>query len=48
MEDPAERDAALVTLVAAAGAWSAFGVTAPFWGLLAGLVYRRLSRVGRG
>jgi benzoate membrane transport protein len=48
MEDPSERDAALVTLVASAGAWSAFGVTAPFWGLLAGLVYRWLSRRAHG
>lgn len=47
MTDEPERDAAVVTLVASAGAWSAFGVTAPFWGLLAGLGYRWLSRSGR-
>ena len=44
MEDESERDAALVTLVVSAGAWSAFGVTAPFWGLVAGLAYRAIGR----
>ena len=42
--DESERDAAVVTFVVSAGTFSAFGVTAPFWGLVAGLGYRALAR----
>jgi benzoate membrane transport protein len=44
MDDPDEREAAIVTLVVSAGGFSALGITAPFWGLLAGLAFRALRR----
>jgi benzoate membrane transport protein len=44
MADPADRDAALVTLVVSASGISAFGVSAPFWGLVAGMALRALLR----
>jgi benzoate membrane transport protein len=44
---PNERDAALVTFVTTASGFSAFGIGAAFWGLVAGGVVLALHRVGR-
>lgn len=40
MSEPDLRDAAIVTLVVSASGISAWGVSAPFWGLAAGLVFQ--------
>lgn len=45
MADPALRDAAVITLVVSASGITAFGISAPFWGLSAGLMFHGLSRV---
>lgn len=45
MADPALRDAAVITLVVSASGITAFGISAPFWGLSAGLLFHGLSRV---
>ena len=42
-----ERDAAVVTLVVTASAIPVAGISAPFWGLLAGLAVLGVERVGR-
>jgi benzoate membrane transport protein len=42
MADAADRDAALVTLVVSASGIAVLGVSAPFWGLTAGLALRAL------
>ena len=44
MADPAMRDAAIVTLVVSASGITAFGISAPFWGLCAGLIVHGLMR----
>lgn len=46
MADPALRDAAVITLVVSASGITAFGISAPFWGLSAGLLFHGLSRIG--
>jgi benzoate membrane transport protein len=46
-EDPIHRDAALVTFVVTASQITAVGLSAPFWGLLAGLGFLGLQRAGR-
>jgi benzoate membrane transport protein len=46
MADPLMRDAAVITLVVSASGITAFGISAPFWGLSAGLLFHGLSRVG--
>lgn len=38
MQDPNERDAALVAFLCTAGNFSLLGIGAPFWGLLAGII----------
>lgn len=43
--DPKARDAAVVTLVVSASGISAFGISAPFWGLAAGLIVHGLARL---
>jgi len=48
MADPVLRDAAVITLVVSASGIAAFGISAPFWGLSAGLLFYGLSRVGAG
>ena len=45
MADTALRDAAVITLVVSASGITAFGISAPFWGLSAGLLFHALSRV---
>ena len=45
--DDALRDAAVVTLVVSASGISALGISAPFWGLVAGLVLSRSSPARR-
>ena len=46
MADPVLRDAAVITLVVSASGTAAFGISAPFWGLSAGLLFHGLGRVG--
>jgi len=46
MADPVMRDAAVITLVVSASGMTAFGISAPFWGLSAGLLFHGLSRIG--
>jgi benzoate membrane transport protein len=46
MADAARRDAALVTFVTTASGISALGLSAPFWGLAAGLVLLAVQRAG--
>jgi len=46
MADPTMRDAAVITLVVSASGVTAFGISAPFWGLSAGLLFHGLSRIG--
>ena len=48
MQEPADRDAAIVTFVVAASGLSFFGIGAAFWGLLAGGAAMLLSRWRRG
>lgn len=45
--DDAHRDAATVTLVVTASSIAVAGISAPFWGLLAGLAFLGLQRVRR-
>jgi benzoate membrane transport protein len=45
--DPTHRDAALVTFVVTASQITAVGLSAPFWGLICGLVFLGLQRAGR-
>jgi benzoate membrane transport protein len=45
MADPPLRDAAVITLVVSASGITAFGISAPFWGLSAGLLFHALSRL---
>jgi len=45
MADPALRDAAIITLVVSASGITAFGISAPFWGLSAGLIFHGAMRV---
>lgn len=45
--DDAYRDAALVTFVVTASQITAAGLSAPFWGLIAGLVFLGVQRIGR-
>jgi benzoate membrane transport protein len=42
--DPRHRDAAVATLAVSASGITAFGISAPFWGLLAGLVVLAVVR----
>jgi benzoate membrane transport protein len=42
--DPGHRDAALVTLVVTASQITALGLSAPFWGLIAGLAFLATQR----
>jgi benzoate membrane transport protein len=44
-DDPAQRDAALVTLVVTASGIAAVGLGAPFWGLVGGLVVLAVQRL---
>lgn len=44
MADPALRDAAVITLVVSASGITAFGISAPFWGLSAGLIFHGVNR----
>lgn len=44
LADTPDRDAAVITLVVAASAMSIAGISAPFWGLVAGLGVRALQR----
>ncbi|GAA2723419.1 benzoate/H(+) symporter BenE family transporter [Actinocorallia aurantiaca] len=43
VQDPEAREAAVITLVVSASGITALGIGAPFWGLLAGLAYHRLT-----
>jgi benzoate membrane transport protein len=43
--DPRHREAATVTLVVSASGMTALGISAPFWGLCAGLALLALARV---
>lgn len=45
LADTPDRDAAVVTLVVAASAITVVGISAPFWGLVAGLGIRWLKRL---
>jgi len=45
--DPARRDAALITFVTTASGITALGLSAPFWGLLAGLAVLAVQQIGR-
>lgn len=47
MADGEHREAAVVTLVVSASALTAAGISAPFWGLVAGLVVLGAQRLGR-
>lgn len=47
LADVERRDAAVVTFVVAASSITVAGVSAPFWGLVAGLVVLGLQRAGR-
>lgn len=42
--DPAERDAAVATMLCAAAGFTLFGVAAPFWALVVGLAISSLGR----
>ena len=42
--DAERREAAIVTFVVSASAITAAGISAPFWGLVAGLAYLGLQR----
>jgi benzoate membrane transport protein len=44
LEDPSERESAVVTFVVAASGISVLGVGAAFWALVAGLVVRAVIR----
>jgi benzoate membrane transport protein len=44
MADAARRDAAIVTFVVSASGITVAGISAPFWGLVAGLVYAAVQR----
>ncbi|MCW3015384.1 MAG: benzoate transporter [Solirubrobacterales bacterium] len=44
--DPVQRDAAVATLVVSASGITAFGISAPFWALLTGLVLLGVQRLG--
>ena len=46
MVDPTMRDAAVIALVVSASGITAFGISAPFWGLSAGLLFYGLDRLG--
>jgi len=48
MADPVMRDAAVITLVVSASGITAFGISAPFWGLTSGLLFHGLSRIRPG
>ena len=48
LADTPDRDAAVITLVVAASAITVAGISAPFWGLVAGLGVRGLRRLGAG
>ena len=43
--DPERREAAIVTFVVSASAITAAGISAPFWGLVAGLAYLAVQRL---
>lgn len=45
LSDPPLRDAAVIALVVSASGITAFGISAPFWGLSAGLLFHGLSCV---
>lgn len=45
MSDPALRDSAIVTLAVSASGITAFGISAPFWGLATGLVFHAVTAV---
>ena len=47
LADPDRRDAAIVTLVVSASGITAAGISASFWGLVAGLAFLGLGRVRR-
>ena len=47
LADSPDRDAAVITLLVAASGITVAGISAPFWGLVAGLGVRWLRRVGR-
>lgn len=48
MQEPADRDAAILTFIVAASGMSFFGIGAAFWGLVAGVLVLGLSRWRRG
>ena len=43
LQDPDVREAAVIALAVSASGITALGVGAPFWGLVAGLAYHRLT-----
>lgn len=45
--DPDHRDAALITFITTASGITALGLSAPFLGLVAGLVVLAVQRIGR-
>ena len=49
MADAERRDAAIVTFIVSASGITVAGISAPFWGLVAGLAYAvvQRARVGR-
>ena len=47
MADAERREAAIVTFVVSASGITAASISAPFWGLVAGLAFLGLQRVGR-
>jgi benzoate membrane transport protein len=46
MADAERRDAAVITFVVSASSITAAGISAPFWGLVAGLAFLGLQRIG--
>jgi benzoate membrane transport protein len=48
MADDARREAATVTFVVSASGVAVIGISAPFWGLAAGLVLLAMQRLGTG
>ncbi len=47
LQDPGVREASVIALVISASGVTALGIGAPFWGLVAGLAYHRLTRLSR-
>jgi benzoate membrane transport protein len=47
MADAERREAAIITFVVSASSITAVSISAPFWGLMAGLAFLGLQRIGR-